>query len=53
MQQWYVRVRGTPRKEVDTQLLTQALVALGKQLDRAAVKAETPSTTTKPREEEA
>ena len=32
MQQWRVRIKGQQRQEADTALLTQAVVALGKQL---------------------
>jgi hypothetical protein len=34
MQQWNIRVSGRPRKEADTALLIQAVIALGKQLQR-------------------
>jgi hypothetical protein len=34
MQQWNIRVSGAPRKEIDTALLIQAVIALGKQLQR-------------------
>lgn len=34
MQQWKVRVRGAPRKEVDKELLIRAVIALGKQLQQ-------------------
>jgi hypothetical protein len=36
LQQWKIRVRGTPRKEVDIALLIQAVVALGRQLGQEA-----------------
>ena len=36
MQQWRIRIRGTPRKEVDRALLIQAVIALGKQLQQEA-----------------
>ena len=35
MSEWRVRVTGKQRKDVDAALLVQAIIALGKQLERA------------------
>jgi hypothetical protein len=52
MQQWKIRVRGTPRKEVDIALLIQAVVALGRQLQQEAPYTQTEALETNRREEE-
>ena len=36
MQQWRVRIKGQHRRELDTALLMQAVIALGKQLQTEA-----------------
>jgi hypothetical protein len=51
MQQWRVRIKGKPHQEVDTALLMQAVIALGKQLQTEARTAELESYETKRRED--
>ena len=35
-QQWRIRITGKPRKEPDIALLVQAILALGRQMEREA-----------------
>lgn len=41
MQQWRIYIRDMPRGEVDRALLLQAVIALGKQLQKEAQKSRT------------
>jgi hypothetical protein len=43
MQTWWIRIRGEPRKEVNAELLIQAVIALGEQLRAEAATPQQPN----------